>query len=120
MKLGIIGFGKRLSGMVHAFKAANPEFEIAGIVDRDPEKATLRLSEEERRKVRFHSSLEALVRERNRTPWQSARVATAMRPSPSKPLDTPFPFFWKSQSRPACVRLWPWNERSNGPEPGCW
>lgn len=62
MKLGIIGLGHRMNSMLDKFREADPELEVVGLVDANPEKARERLTEEERSTVLFHESVEDLVR----------------------------------------------------------
>jgi predicted dehydrogenase len=61
MKLGIIGLGHRMNSMLAQFREADPELEIVGVVDADPEKARDRLPEETRTKVSFYDSVRELV-----------------------------------------------------------
>ena len=62
MKIGIIGLGERMGNMLNAFRVEEPSLEIAGIVDSDPAKASLRLPEADRSNVRFFESLMELVK----------------------------------------------------------
>ena len=61
MKLGIIGLGSRMSDMLKAFRAADPELEIVGVVDSNPEQARQREPEEKRAALRFYDTLPELV-----------------------------------------------------------
>lgn len=63
MKLGIIGYGRRLSGLLKHFRDHAQDFAVCGIVDRDPEAARLRLPEDIRESTKFFPSLADLVRQ---------------------------------------------------------
>ncbi len=62
MKLGIIGLGRRMSGVLELLRKFDPELEVTALVDTNPEGARQRLTEKERESVRFYDSVEALVR----------------------------------------------------------
>lgn len=64
MKLGIVGLGRRMTDIVARLLEAEPDLEVAGCVDCDPEKARLGLPEELRDGVPFFDSLDELVRVR--------------------------------------------------------
>ncbi len=63
MKIGIIGLGRRMGDLVKLLKERESDLEIVGVIDTNPEAAREHLSEEERGKVRFFDSVEALIRE---------------------------------------------------------
>ncbi|MBA3707704.1 MAG: Gfo/Idh/MocA family oxidoreductase [Planctomycetes bacterium] len=61
MKLGIIGCGGRISGMVKAFKEVCPELKVTAVLDPDQEKARGRLPEDSRADAKFHSTVKELI-----------------------------------------------------------
>jgi len=63
MKLGIIGYGLRISGLLEHFRHKAQDLVVCGIVDRDPEAARLRLPEDIRATTKFFSSMEELFRQ---------------------------------------------------------
>ena len=63
IKLGVIGFGSRISGIVKALAAHDPEFHVTGVVDPDEPGARTRLPEADHTDARFYSSLGSLVKQ---------------------------------------------------------
>jgi len=62
IKLGIIGFGRRISGIVKSLVALDPDCHVTGVVDPDATGARTRLPEADRTTARFYPSLSALIR----------------------------------------------------------
>jgi predicted dehydrogenase len=62
IKLGVIGFGSRISSIVKAVVAHDPEFHVTGVVDPDERSARKRLPEADRDEVKFYPSLASLVK----------------------------------------------------------
>ena len=62
MKLGIIGLGHRMNSMLNKFRKVDPELEVVGLVDANPDQARERLTEGERSTASFYQSVEDLVR----------------------------------------------------------
>mgnify|MGYP006280676523 CR=1 FL=1 len=63
IRLGIVGFGKRLSSLVQMiFRETDPEFSIVGIVDPDEAGAWSRLDEVTRETASFYPDLDQMVR----------------------------------------------------------
>lgn len=62
MKLGIIGLGRRMHSMLTQFRTADPELQVVGLLDANPDQARERLSEAERGSVAFYETVEELVR----------------------------------------------------------
>lgn len=62
MKLGIIGLGRRMSGLLDHFREKAEDLMVCGVVDSQPEEARKRLPEDIREAVPFFSSLDELLR----------------------------------------------------------
>ncbi len=62
MKIGIIGLGRRMNGMLKGFQKIAPEMKVVGVVDSNPEQAKSHLREEDRADVRFFESIDELVK----------------------------------------------------------
>ena len=63
MRLGVVGFGNRVSSMVnYPFREVEPDLRVVGIVDPDEQGARARLAEQDRDGVTFYPTLEAMVR----------------------------------------------------------
>ena len=62
IKLGVIGFGSRISSIVKAVAAHDPEFHVTGVVDPDESTARKRLPEADRDEAKFYPSLGSLVK----------------------------------------------------------
>lgn len=62
IKLGVIGFGSRISGIVKTLVAHDPEFHVTGVVDPDESSARARLPEADRTEAKFYPSLSTLVK----------------------------------------------------------
>ncbi len=62
IRLGVIGFGRRISGVINVFKQVAPELKVAALVDPNEEAARSRLSESDRSDIVFYPSLDAMVR----------------------------------------------------------
>lgn len=63
MRLGVIGHGDRISGVIRqCLRAVEPELRVVGIVDPDVEAARGRLDECDRRDARFYGSLDEMVK----------------------------------------------------------
>jgi predicted dehydrogenase len=64
MRLGVIGCGGRISGLIkHDFLRADPDLRVVGVVDPNPEAARERLPERDRGEARFCASVAELIRE---------------------------------------------------------
>lgn len=63
MKLGVIGFGKRFSGIWRNFQTGDPDHSIAGVVDPDPKLQRAHITDEERASLRRFGSMDALIRQ---------------------------------------------------------
>lgn len=62
MKLGVIGFGTRLTHMVNnCMREFEPALTVVGVIDPDEDKVRSGLPEEERKNVRFFNSVSELV-----------------------------------------------------------
>ncbi|MCF7689454.1 MAG: Gfo/Idh/MocA family oxidoreductase [Cephaloticoccus sp.] len=62
IKLGVIGLGRRISGLIKSLTQLDPEFHVTGVVDPDESGARERLPEADRTTARFYPSLPALIR----------------------------------------------------------
>ncbi|MBI3948162.1 MAG: Gfo/Idh/MocA family oxidoreductase [Armatimonadetes bacterium] len=63
MRLGVVGHGSRVSGMIkHQFRDVDPDLRVVGIVDPDEAGARARLAECDREDVVFYDSLDEMVR----------------------------------------------------------
>jgi len=63
MRLGVVGFGNRVSSMVnYALREVEPELRVVGIVDPDEQGARARLAEQDRDGVVFYATLDEMVR----------------------------------------------------------
>ena len=62
IKLGVIGLGNRISGMVKNMVEHDTEFHVTDVLDPDEPGARTRLPEADRSTARFHTSLSALLR----------------------------------------------------------
>lgn len=63
IRLGVIGYGGRMSGMVqHVFRGVDPGLRVVGIVDPDEKGTRNRLAECDRKDAVFYDTLDALVR----------------------------------------------------------
>ena len=66
IRLGVVGFGARISGVInHPLKTADPSMRVVGIVDPHEEAARSRLAEEDKGDVTFYPSLDEMVRRGN-------------------------------------------------------
>ncbi|MBA2480109.1 MAG: Gfo/Idh/MocA family oxidoreductase [Planctomycetes bacterium] len=61
MKLGVIGLGSRISGMIQAFKEKCPELKVVAVLDPDEEKARGRLPEDSRADAKFFKTVKELI-----------------------------------------------------------
>jgi predicted dehydrogenase len=61
MKLGIIGLGGRISGMIQAFKEACPELKVVAVLDPNEAKARERLPESDRAGAKFYGTVKELI-----------------------------------------------------------
>ncbi len=63
MRLGVVGFGGRISHMInYPFREVEPDLRVVGIVDPDEPGARSRLAEQDRDGVKFYPSLDEMVR----------------------------------------------------------
>jgi len=63
MRLGVIGYGNRISGMIrNCFRKADPDLRVVGIVDPDEDGARSRLDDCDRTDARFYRGIGQLVR----------------------------------------------------------
>lgn len=62
IKLGVIGMGRRISSIVNALVAHDPECHVTGVVDPDEPAARSRLPEADRDGARFFPSVAALLK----------------------------------------------------------
>lgn len=64
MRLGVVGFGRRMSSLVnHSMRAVEPDLRVTGIVDPDEQGARERLAEIDRTDIRFYETLDEMVRQ---------------------------------------------------------
>jgi predicted dehydrogenase len=62
MRLGVIGCGGRMSGVISgALMPADPELRVVGVVDPNPESARARLPERDRGEAKFYGTLAELI-----------------------------------------------------------
>ncbi|MDD5704974.1 MAG: Gfo/Idh/MocA family oxidoreductase [Kiritimatiellae bacterium] len=62
IRLGVIGNGGRVSGVINCLRQECPELRVTGIVDPDEAGARARLDERDRADVKFYPDLKRLVR----------------------------------------------------------
>jgi predicted dehydrogenase len=62
IRLGVVGFGHRISGVTKLFQQVAPDLKVAALVDPDEEGARARLTEADRKDVVFYPTLDAMVR----------------------------------------------------------
>ncbi|HOL21478.1 MAG TPA: Gfo/Idh/MocA family oxidoreductase [bacterium] len=63
MKIGVVGLGRRISGVIYgSIKQVEPDIQITGVVDPDEKGARERLSEEDRERAVFYQTLDEMVR----------------------------------------------------------
>lgn len=63
MRLGVIGYGRRIHGMVNNFRKFAPELQVAGVVDPDEAGVRQRLGEVEAGQVAFYASPAEMMQE---------------------------------------------------------
>ena len=63
MRLGVIGYGGRIGGMVHKFRALAHDLRVVGIVDPNEGGVRQRLAASDRQDVVFYKDLDAMVRQ---------------------------------------------------------
>jgi predicted dehydrogenase len=61
MRIGVIGFGKRMRGVIANLRAQAPDLQVAGIVDTDPKGVSERLDECDKERAVFYDDLKSLV-----------------------------------------------------------
>ena len=63
IKIGVIGFGRRASGLINGpLRKAIPDMRITGVIDPDEKGAGSRLAEEDRAHVIFYRNVDDLIR----------------------------------------------------------
>lgn len=62
IRLGVMGYGERISWMIKAFRQEAGELRVTAVVDPDEEGARARMMESDRRDVRFFRSVDEMVR----------------------------------------------------------
>lgn len=62
IKLGVIGLGRRISGIVSALVAHDPECRVTGVIDPNEAAARSRLPAADQAQVKFHSTVASLLK----------------------------------------------------------
>lgn len=62
MKLGVIGYGGRISGIVNTIKQEHPAATVVGVVDPREKEVREKIPESDRENVKFYKTLEDLVK----------------------------------------------------------
>lgn len=64
IRLGVIGYGNRINGVINGcLRAVEPEIRVVGIVDPDEDGVMRRLSDQDRADVRFYDTVDDLIKQ---------------------------------------------------------
>ena len=109
IRLGVVGYGSRISGMVSGpFRSVEPDLRVVGVVDPDEAGVRQRLAEVDREDVVFYESLESMVRKAAPDALAIGTRCNLHQPTRSRRRPSICPLSWRNpwlspRGRPPCL-----------------